>query len=78
MAKDPGLFTDSTGEGMAGAEDVSLATQRELNRTVYNGESTCTSCGTAIDPVQSMFNKDTCPSCKRKEQYNLLKRGMIK
>ena len=78
MRNDPGLFTDSTGEGMAGAEDVALSTQRELKRTVYNGESTCTSCGTIIDPVQSMFSQDTCPSCKRKQQYNLLKRGMVK
>ena len=29
MRNDPGLFTDSTGEGMAGAEDVALSTQRE-------------------------------------------------
>jgi hypothetical protein len=77
MKNDPGLFTDSTGEGMAGAEDVRLSTQRDLNRTIYNGESTCTSCGSSIDPVQSMFSNDTCQSCKRKAQQNLLKKGMI-
>ena len=73
---DPGLFTDSTGEGMAGAEDVSLETQRELARTVYNGSKSCKSCGVSIDPVQSLL-KDMCTSCQRRKKYSLVKGRMV-
>lgn len=75
MKNDPGLFTDSTGEGMAGAEDISLATQRELSRTVYNGDKACKGCGRAIDPVQSLLT-DTCTSCQRRKHYSLVKGRM--
>ena len=37
MSTDPGLFTDSTGEGMVGSTDVSLETQKDLANTIYNG-----------------------------------------
>jgi hypothetical protein len=40
--KDPGLFTDSTGEGMAGSIDVSLESQQKLKETLYNGSKGCT------------------------------------
>jgi hypothetical protein len=76
MINDPGLFTDSTGEGMAGAEDVRLDTQREMGKTQYNGDNSCTKCGMAIDPVQSLLNKDVCPSCVRKQQYTRVKGRM--
>lgn len=76
MNKDPGLYTDSTGEGMAGAEDVSLETQRELKRTMYNGSRSCKACGMDIDPVQSLVNQDLCPSCKRRKATNLVKGRM--
>lgn len=77
MNKDPGLFTDSTGEGMAGAEDVSLSTQKDINRTVYNGEKTCKSCGTHIDPVQSLLNQEFCPPCSRRSKTSLVKGRMV-
>ena len=32
---DRGLVTDATGEGMAGATDVSFQTQQELKQTTY-------------------------------------------
>lgn len=73
MSKDPGLFTDSTGEGMSGAEDVRLESQ---NQTSYNGDRACKDCGMKIDPVQSLMNQDTCPSCKRRKQTKLVKGGM--
>ena len=52
MKNDPGLLTDSTGEGMAGAEDVRLDTQRDLEKTYYNGSKPCIECGTMLNPVQ--------------------------
>jgi predicted RNA-binding Zn-ribbon protein involved in translation (DUF1610 family) len=75
MKNDPGLFTDSTGEGMAGAEDVSLSTQKDL-RTQYNGDNSCTKCGMIIDPVQSLLNQKVCPSCSRKAQMTRVKGRM--
>jgi len=75
MSKDPGLYTDSTGDGMAGAEDVSLETQNAL-RTKYNGDNSCTKCGTVIDPVQSLLNQKVCPSCSRKAQITRVKGRM--
>ena len=65
MKNDPGLFTDSTGEGMVGATDVSLATQQELKETVYNGSKGCKACGMLMNPVQSLRNQDICPTCNR-------------
>jgi hypothetical protein len=74
MKNDPGLFTDSTGEGMAGAEDVKLETQREL-ATVYNGSKACKGCGMLLNPVQSL-QKDLCSSCHRRKLTNLVKGRM--
>ena len=75
MKNDPGLFTDSTGEGMAGATDVSLETQKDLANTVYNGSKACKSCGRRIDPVQSLLT-DMCTSCQRRKHYSLVKGRM--
>lgn len=75
MKNDPGLFTDSTGDGEAGAHDVSLETQRELARTVYNGNKACKSCGLQMDPVQSLLN-ELCTSCQRRKHYSLVKGRM--
>ena len=74
MSKDPGLFTDSTGDGMAGAEDVSLETQRELG-TVYNGSKACKSCGMLLNPVQSL-QTELCSSCNRRKLSKLVKGRM--
>lgn len=76
MAKDPGLFTDATGEGMAGAEDVRLSTQNELKNTVYNGSKACSSCGSMMNPVQSLQNQTHCPSCTRRKASKLVKGRM--
>ena len=73
---DPGLFTDSNGDGMAGAHDVSLRTQKDLNQTTYVGDKACKGCGNRIDPVQSLLNQEHCPSCLRREKYSLVKGRM--
>ena len=75
MKNDPGLLTDSTGEGMAGAEDVRLDTQRDLEKTYYNGSKPCIECGTMLNPVQSLHT-DTCSNCTRRKQAKLLKGRM--
>ena len=74
--KDPGLFTDSTGEGTAGASDVALGTQKELKETLYNGSKGCKACGMLMNPVQSLQDSDLCPNCKRRKAYNLVKGRM--
>ena len=76
MINDPGLYTDSTGDGMAGAMDVSLQTQRDLSKTIYNGDKACKACGTRIDPVQSLLNQEHCPSCSRRMKQSHVKGGM--
>lgn len=76
MKNDPGLFTDSTGEGMAGATDVSLQTQKDLNQTTYVGDKACKACGNRIDPVQSLMNQELCPTCVRRKAYSLVKGRM--
>lgn len=75
MINDPGLLTDSTGEGMAGAEDVALSTQRDLKTTYYNGSKPCIKCGLTLNPVQSLHS-DMCPNCNRREAAHLVKGGM--
>ena len=72
---DPGLLTDSTGDGMAGATDVRLNTQRDLSKTYYNGSKPCIECGLTLNPVQSLHT-DTCPNCTRRKQSKLLKGKM--
>ena len=76
MSKDPGLFTDSTGEGMAGASDVSLETQQQLKNTVYNGSKACKGCGSIMNPVQSLKDQSNCPTCSRRRAQKLLKGRM--
>jgi predicted Zn-ribbon and HTH transcriptional regulator len=76
MSKDPGLFTDSTGEGMAGAEDVALSTQQQLKNTVYNGSKACKACGSVMNPVQSLKDQSICPTCNRRKAQRLLKGRM--
>jgi len=76
MNNDPGLFTDNTGEGMAGAEDVKLSTQSELKGTLYNGSKACKACGNVMNPVQSLYSEELCPSCNRRKKVNLVKGRM--
>jgi hypothetical protein len=75
MSKDPGLLTDSTGEGMSGATDVKLETQKDLSKTYYNGSKPCIECGLLLNPVQSLHT-DTCAHCTRRKQAKLLKGRM--
>lgn len=70
------LLTDSTGAGMAGAEDVSLEQQKKLKETYYNGSKPCVEgCGNILNPVQSLHS-GTCSSCARRKQAELLKKRM--
>lgn len=75
MKNDPGLFTDATGEGMAGAIDLSLESQQKLKETLYNGSKACKSCGSNLNPVQAM-SADHCPNCSRRNASKLLKNRM--
>ena len=76
MKNDPGLFTDSTGEGMAGATDPKLSTQRELKEIIYNGTNVCRGCGAGINPVQSLRNTELCPTCNRRMMGDRVKGRM--
>lgn len=71
MINDPGLFTDSTGEGMAGATDVRFSTQK----TLYNGSKNCKNCGYTLDPYEALLD-ELCPGCRRKGQSTRLKNRM--
>lgn len=73
---DPGLMTDSTGDGMPGATDVSLSTQLNLKKTMYNGSKPCTDCGLLLDPYRS-FSNSQCYNCKNRRDVRLVKRGMV-
>jgi predicted RNA-binding Zn-ribbon protein involved in translation (DUF1610 family) len=73
--KDPGLFTDSTGEGMAGSIDLSLESQQNLKETLYNGSKGCKSCGLNLNPVQAL-SSEHCPNCSRRNASKLLKNRM--
>lgn len=74
MKNDPGLFTDATGDGMAGAMDIGLETQREMG-TVYNGSTSCKACGILLNPVQSLHTQ-LCSSCNRRKLEKLVKGRM--
>ena len=75
MNTDPGLFTDSTGDGMAGAMDVKLETQRDMKKTYYNGSKPCIECGMLLNPVQSL-HMEMCPNCTRRKHSKQLKGRM--
>ena len=76
MMMDPGLFTDSTGEGMAGAEDVSLFSQQNFGDTYYNGTKLCQDCGAQMDPYMSL-NSTTCPNCTQRRASLLVQNRMV-
>lgn len=73
--RDPGLFTDSTGEGMAGATDVSQLTQQNLGKTLYNGSKACKGCGSMMDPHKALLS-ELCPACNNKRAVKHLKNRM--
>lgn len=72
---DPGLMTDSTGEGMAGAEDMSLVTQQKFKGTYYNGTKPCYECGLAMNPVEAAY-RTLCPKCTRRQAVNRVQNRM--
>ena len=76
MKNDPGLLTDSTGEGMAGSVDLGLQAQQNLKKTYYNGSKPCIECGLAMNPVEAMHSTGLCPSCKRRKSTKLVKGRM--
>lgn len=73
---DPGLMTDATGDGMAGATDAHLLTQKNLKKTYYNGTKPCIGCGLMLDPYQALHNQ-YCPNCSNRKSYNLVKNRMV-
>lgn len=79
MAKEvkPSLFTDSTGEGMAGATDVPLDVQKNLAETVYT-DRRCEgkSCRRKLNPVEALYGK-LCPRCASAKAYHQVKNGMV-
>jgi hypothetical protein len=76
MAKNPSLFTDSTGDGMAGTTDVSLETQQELKKTYYNGSKPCLECGMSMNPVEALHSNGLCSHCARRKHAKLVKGRM--
>lgn len=73
---DPGLMTDSTGEGEYGAHDVSLNTQKNLENTYYNGSKPCLECGLMLDPYHALHNQ-YCAGCSNRKSYKHVKNGMV-
>ena len=73
---DPGLMTDSTGEGMAGAMDVAFGTQQNYKNTLYNGTKVCQMCGLQLDPYMSLHT-EYCPNCTQRRASDLVKNGMV-
>lgn len=75
---DPGMMTDATGEGMAGGEDVSLVTQKNLKDTYYNGSKPCLQCGVLRNPMQVLQStNDLCPKCSNRQAAKLVKNRMV-
>lgn len=75
MSNNMNLMSDSTGSGMAGAEDMSLVAQQNLKKTIYNGTKNCTKCGTGIDPYMGM-HQDKCTPCRNAAHAAHLKNRM--
>ena len=74
---DPGLMTDSTGEGETGAHDVSLSTQQNMENTYYNGSKPCLECGLVLPPQVILQGQQLCPKCKNRRDSRHVKNGMV-
>lgn len=74
---DPGLMTDSTGEGEYGAHDVSLRTQEQLKNTYYNGSKPCLECGLLLTPQTVLQGRELCPKCQNRRDYNHVQNRMV-
>jgi hypothetical protein len=77
VAIDPGMMTDATGDGMAGATDVSLNTQRNLMETYYNGSKPCLECGLLLQPQDVLQGRELCPKCQNRQDTALVKNRMV-
>jgi len=77
MPVDVGLMTDSTGEGMPGATDVSFGTQQIIKETYYNGSKPCLDCGLQIQPQDVLQGKELCPKCQNRKGASLVKNRMV-
>lgn len=73
---DPGLMTDSTGDGESGSHDVSLVTQQNMKKTYYNGSKPCLDCGLMLDPYNALHNQ-YCPGCNNRKASKLVKNRMV-
>lgn len=73
---DPGLMTDSTGEGIFGGEDVSLVTQKNFKNTYYNGTKPCLDCGLQLDPYTAL-RTEYCASCTQRKAAQRVKNRMV-
>lgn len=49
---------------------------KNVNNTVYNGDTGCTACGLILNPVQSL-NSDLCPSCTRRKAAHRVSNKMV-
>lgn len=74
---DPGLMTDSTGEGEVGSTDVSLRTQQNLKETYYNGSKPCLECGLLLTPQVVLQGQELCPKCQNRRASSLVKNRMV-
>lgn len=75
MMADPGLMTDSTGDGMAGAMDVSFLTQQKLKKTYYNGSKPCFECGLLLNPAEAL-SQQYCSNCLHRRAVRNLNNRM--
>jgi predicted RNA-binding Zn-ribbon protein involved in translation (DUF1610 family) len=76
MVKDPGLMTDSTGDGIYGNTDVKYSTQQAMKNTVYNGSGSCKDCGYQIQPQDALYTQ-LCPSCTKAKAMKQMKGRMV-
>jgi len=65
-------FVDPTGDGT----EYPTPYPDNINRTSYNGDKGCTSCGLILNPVQAL-NSDLCPSCSRRKAIKRVKDKMV-
>ena len=63
---------DPTGEGTA----FPTPYPADINRTSYNGDKGCTSCGVILNPVQAL-NSDICPMCSRRKAVKQVANRMV-
>jgi len=63
---------DPNGEGTA----FPTPYPADINRTQYNGDKGCASCGIILNPVQAL-NSDICPTCTRRKAVKQVANRMV-